>query len=179
MSSPTDFLRLALDATRLAVLGHAAVAPLDLDEIAAGLGVPKRKVQLAVVKLQEAGLLNDDTTLNRAELQAIGAALPQMEPAAEQVTSGAWTADETDVLRRAFEGNQLKHLPAPRAKRLVVLERFAQEFEPGVRYSEREVNLSIQVMYSDYAAIRRYLVDEGFMTRADGVYWRSGGRYES
>lgn len=179
MSSPTDFLRLTLDATRLAVLGHAAVGPLDLDGLADGLGAPKRKVQLAVVKLQEAGLLNDDTTLNVGELRAIGAALPQMEPAAEQVTSGTWTADETDVLRRSFEGNRLKQLPAQRGKRLVVLERFAQEFDPGVRYSEREVNLSIQVMYEDYATIRRYLVDEAFLTRADGVYWRSGGRYES
>jgi hypothetical protein len=24
--------------------------------------------------------------------------------------------------------------------------------------------------------LRRYLVDEGFLTRADGVYWRTGGR---
>ena len=31
---------------------------------------------------------------------------------------------------------------------------------------------------SDYAALRRYLVDEGMLSRADGVYWRTGGRYE-
>ena len=29
--------------------------------------------------------------------------------------------------------------------------------------------------HDDYAALRRYLVDEGFMTREGGVYWRSGG----
>lgn len=34
----------------------------------------------------------------------------------------------------------------------------------------------LQMYHPDHAALRRYLVDEGFMTRADGVYWRTGGR---
>ena len=32
--------------------------------------------------------------------------------------------------------------------------------------------------YDDYAALRRYLVDEGFLTREGGIYWRSGGTVE-
>ena len=32
------------------------------------------------------------------------------------------------------------------------------------------------MVYPDYATLRRYLVDEGLLTRADGVYWRTGGR---
>ncbi len=40
-----------------------------------------------------------------------------------------------------------------------------------------EVNFTLQLFYADYATLRRYLVDEEFMTRADGVYWRSGGRF--
>jgi len=35
----------------------------------------------------------------------------------------------------------------------------------------------LQLFYADYAALRRYLVDEGMMSRAEGVYWRTGGRY--
>jgi hypothetical protein len=34
----------------------------------------------------------------------------------------------------------------------------------------------LQLFHPDFAALRRYLVDEGFLTREDGVYWRSGGR---
>lgn len=29
--------------------------------------------------------------------------------------------------------------------------------------------------HDDFAALRRYLVDEGFLARRDGYYWRSGG----
>ena len=47
--------------------------------------------------------------------------------------------------------------------------------EPGVRYPEREVNALLAVWHPDVAALRRYLVDEGLLTREAGVYWRSGG----
>ena len=32
--------------------------------------------------------------------------------------------------------------------------------------------------HPDVAALRRYLVDDGFMERAEGVYWRVGGTVE-
>ena len=31
----------------------------------------------------------------------------------------------------------------------------------------------------DHAALRRSLVDEGFLDRDHGVYWRTGGRVET
>ena len=37
------------------------------------------------------------------------------------------------------------------------------------------VNLKLGLWHADTASLRRYLVDEGFLDRADGVYWRSGG----
>ncbi len=52
-----------------------------------------------------------------------------------------------------------------------------QEFEPGLRYQERDVNFTLQLFYEDYTSLRRYMVEEGIMTRAEGVYWRTGGRY--
>ena len=51
----------------------------------------------------------------------------------------------------------------------------AQEFEPGRRYSEPMVNLMLGKWHEDTAALRRYLVDEGFLDREAGEYWRSGG----
>jgi hypothetical protein len=60
----------------------------------------------------------------------------------------------------------------------VVLERLALEFEPGRRYPEREVNGVLSLWHPDYARLRRALVDERFMDRAAGVYWRSGGRVD-
>jgi hypothetical protein len=67
-------------------------------------------------------------------------------------------------------------LPAHRSKRLVVLERLALEFEPGRRYEEAEVNALLGRIHPDHATLRRALVDESFLDRAEGRYWRSGGR---
>jgi len=44
-----------------------------------------------------------------------------------------------------------------------------------VRYSERNVSLFLGAIHTDYAALRRYLVDQEFLSRSDGEYWRSGG----
>ncbi|MEY2418871.1 MAG: hypothetical protein QOG90_1551, partial [Actinomycetota bacterium] len=68
-------------------------------------------------------------------------------------------------------------IPAKRGKRIPVLSRLAQEFEPGVYYSEAEVNAALREFHPDVAALRRYLVEEGFMDRTPGgfTYWRTGG----
>jgi hypothetical protein len=66
-------------------------------------------------------------------------------------------------------------MPARRSKRLVVLDHIARVFEPGVSYQENEVNAYLRAFHSDYAMLRRYLVDEGFMSRDHGRYWRTGG----
>ena len=72
----------------------------------------------------------------------------------------------------------LHTLPAKRAKMLVVLDHLAQSFEPGRSYPEPEVNAILERFHPDYAALRRYLVDDQFLTREDGIYWRSGGTVE-
>lgn len=80
------------------------------------------------------------------------------------------------VLRAFFDAEgRLTTIPARHAKRLVVLDVLAQRFEPGERYSETEVNNRLRDAHDDVAALRRHLVDEGFLDREAGVYWRTGG----
>jgi hypothetical protein len=177
MLEPRDYLGVVVDPLRLAVLGHAAVGPVDVACLAGELGVTKRKMQVVVGKLQSAGLLRSDLTLDRDALRAVARSLPQDAPIDPDLIAQGWTADEARTLGRFFTGTRLKQIPTQRTKRLVVLERLAQEFEPGLRYQEKEVNFTLQLFRADYAALRRYLVDEEFMTRADGVYWRTGGRF--
>ena len=43
------------------------------------------------------------------------------------------------------------------------------------RNAERQVNDVLGALHPDYAALRRYLVDEHLMDRAGGEYWRIGG----
>lgn len=70
-------------------------------------------------------------------------------------------------------------MPAKRAKRLILLDHIARLFDVGVRYTELEVNAILRTKYDDYVALRRYLVDEGFLDRDHGEYWRSGGTVEA
>jgi hypothetical protein len=81
-----------------------------------------------------------------------------------------------DPLLRVFLSNgQIEKIPAKHLRRRQLLDKVAQAFEPGVRYPERRVSLFLRSIHADYAALRRYLVDEDFLARADGEYWRSGG----
>lgn len=77
---------------------------------------------------------------------------------------------------RAFVvDGRLKSIPTSLSKRIVILDWLAQLFEPGRHYSEKMVNLILGRVHPDTAALRRYMVDAGFLDRAAGEYWRSGG----
>ncbi len=82
------------------------------------------------------------------------------------------------VVRRFVRAGRLTVIPARRSKRRLVLDWLAQEFEPGRVYPEAAVNQVLIRFHPDFAALRRYLVDEGFMERRQGFYWRAGGTFD-
>lgn len=83
------------------------------------------------------------------------------------------------TMRPFFDENGvLVQIPMQRAKRLILLDLLAQGFLPGQLYSEGRVNLLLGQFNADWAALRRYLVDEDFLDRRDGFYWRTGGRFD-
>ena len=83
------------------------------------------------------------------------------------------------VLANFMSGDGRLHtIPSKQAKLLVVLDHLAQSFEPGRSYPEAAVNHILSTFHPDYAALRRYLVENQFLTRQDAVYWRSGGTFD-
>ena len=54
MLSPTDYLRVAVDPVRLAILGHAASGGFDVGEIAGAIGSSPRRVLREVGSLRAA-----------------------------------------------------------------------------------------------------------------------------
>lgn len=84
-------------------------------------------------------------------------------------------ANTQAVVGRFIKDRRLVIIPTKRAKLRLVLDHIAQDFEPGRTYQEPEVNELLGSYHDDYAALRRYLVDEAFLTREGGVYWRTGG----
>lgn len=86
--------------------------------------------------------------------------------------------DDHRVLRSFLtDDGRLHTIPSKRAKLLVVLDHLAQAFEPGRVYPEAEVVEVLQRFHPDHAALRRYLVDDQFLSRDAGHYWRSGGTF--
>jgi excisionase family DNA binding protein len=80
---------------------------------------------------------------------------------------------EEDVIRRHFfEGGRLKQIPGRRSKRNVVLRILARSFEPGRRYSEKEVSETLATFHPDFATLRRELIMASIMKREGGQYWR-------
>jgi len=170
-------LRAVLDPVRLAVLGASVTGAVDITAMSATLNVPRAEIARAVGSLRSSGLLRPDGTLDSESLRTVARSLPDRTGGRGAPVEGPWSDTEAQILGRFFADGRLVEIPAAAKKRRIVMEKIALEFEPGRRYSERQVNLTIQLIHDDYAAIRRYMIDEGFMDRADGAYWRTGGRY--
>jgi hypothetical protein len=87
----------------------------------------------------------------------------------------AFGPDERKVLRGYLVDGRLETIPAKGRKRDVIL-RFLRErvFTEDRDYPEPEVNQRLALFHPDVAALRRYLVDEGMVTREAGRYRRAG-----
>ena len=168
---------LAHDDRRL-VAAALILGATSLDEVVTATRLDGRRVGKAVTRLVNGGLVEwrADETLHLLG-DAFGAAVRASASVSEADGSidGDASAESARVLRAFVHDGRLQSIPATRSKRLVVLDLLAQEFEPGQHYSESVVNLMLGRWHPDTAALRRYLVDEGFLDRAQGQYWRAGG----
>ena len=85
-------------------------------------------------------------------------------------------ADPPAQLRAFIRGGRITAVPSKRTRRRLLLDEVAQAFEPGRRYPESAVNEILKSVFDDHCTLRRYLVDEAFLSRtAAGIYWRAGG----
>lgn len=79
------------------------------------------------------------------------------------------------VIAKYFEedDNRLKTFLMKEKDRLVVLDEIVKHFELGEEYSEKEIDNILKGIYEDHTAVRRALIDYGFLEReTDGSkYW--------
>lgn len=176
--TPDDILRALADPERLQLTGALARRDATAQELADVTAVTVERVRRHLNRLTSVGVvrLNDDRRSYRLDAETLRWAAEQVGPPREPgIALGAASEDEEAVLRTFFRGGRLVEVPAKGSKRRIVLERIALEFEPGVRYDERTVNAIVGRFHTDHAALRRYLVDEGLLSREAGAYWRTGG----
>ena len=177
MFQPSELIGLLADEDRRRVFAALVLGATDATEIRRVSGLDARAAGRALQRLVDAGLVvrgDDGAHHLLGEAFAITA-----RAAAAEAPRPTEHADEPEdvarVLRAFVRDGRLTSIPAVHSKRLVVLDWLVQRFEPGRRYSEEMVNLIIAQVHPDTAALRRYLVDEEFLGRERGVYWRIGG----
>jgi hypothetical protein len=179
--TPNDILRALADPDRLAIAGLLAGGERTVAELRTALGLPDKRLRMHLTKLAAAGVarLAEDRTTYRLDPETLRWAAEQVGPPRKaNMPLGAATEDEEAVLNTFFRNRRLTEIPTKQAKRRIVLERIALEFEPGRHYDEKEVNAIVGAFFGDHAALRRSLVDEGYLDRDHGQYWRAGGRVD-
>lgn len=69
------------------------------------------------------------------------------------------------VRERYFNGECLSIIPKKEKNKLEVLEEIIKLFQKNRRYDEKEINEILKNLYPDFAILRRYLVDYGYLNR--------------
>ena len=178
-------LKALSDASRLRIVGLLADGrQMTVEQLASGLGLTPGTVVHHMKRLRDAGLVESqarppyvDYSLRLGRLSAIGAELHRLAQEAageaeQKFERPGWaSAEDGRILKSFLDGDRLVSIPAQHAKRLVVLRFLAETlFEKKRKYLEKEVNQLLAVRHPDAASLRRYLVDEGFMSRKNSVY---------
>jgi hypothetical protein len=172
---------LLADDDRRRVFAALVLGGSTLEEVRALTGLSSRRAVTALARLVAGDLVirsdrGEHVLRGEAFRLAAMAAAPK-RPGPDPTDDVA--EDDARILRRYYRGGRLTQIPPQRSRKLVILDRLAQEFDVGSRYSERQVNAILRRFHDDVASLRRFLVDEGFLDRASGEYWRSGGSVET
>ena len=174
-----EIVRLLAQPDRLRVCAALALGASTRPELAERTGLSGRQLDKALARLVAAGLVaraGTNLALVADHFEEASRAVSAVEEAEAPVADDL-PKEAAKVMRTFVRSGRLSSIPAARSKRLVVLDWLAQRFEPGRRYPEREVNAILREVHLDVAALRRYLVDEGFLDRLGGEYWRVGGTF--
>jgi hypothetical protein len=174
-ADPVALLAALANDARLRVFAHVLLTGGTTTGVAEACGLRDKDALRLLTRLESVGLVAKDGSNWAARPEVLRQAVTDAVPDESPAVVGATDPETAAVLRAFLPRGRLDQIPAGRTKRLVVLDHIARVFEPGVRYVEQDVNGLLEAFHPDYAALRRYLVDEGFLARDAGSYWRSGG----
>lgn len=169
---------LLAEPSRRRVVAAMILGATSKADITAQTGLEPRPVVDALERLVGAGLVETVGDGDYVLLaQAFELAARAEAPGKPDTAFPDESAERRRILDSSLRDGRLVRMPAKRSQRLVLLDHLAQRFEPGERYTERQVNAMLASVDADTATLRRYLVDEAILDRGDGMYWRIGGTY--
>lgn len=163
---------------RLKIAGLLANRAHTAEELAQTVNQSPANVYRHLELLEDLSLVHRDGQEYRLDVKALET-LNRRIHAGRRPQADLSDFEGSDFDRKVFktfmdENGRFKALPNQQKKMLVILKYLRDQFEVGVRYSEKQVNEILAQFYQDTASLRRDLVDTGLLAREDGggEYWR-------
>ncbi len=185
-------LKALADPMRLRIAGRLADAAMTEAALAAALRSSPGAIRRHLERLAAVGLVERHETAGEVRYRLridgfhalgrrIAAADGSGDPGPGVGPDGSpLPADVARVLRGYFDDDRLTAIPANLGKRTIVLTYLRDRcFIEDRPYPEKEVNQRLGLFHPDVATLRRYMVDGGLLTRADGLYRRPGDQPRS
>ncbi|KAA1180748.1 metalloregulator ArsR/SmtB family transcription factor [Paenibacillus sp. B2(2019)] len=169
------------DPTRLRLLLLLSQGEMHGQALAEKLNLSQPTVTHHAAKLREAALIKERRDKNTVYFKLNPEFISSRAEASLQFifSKGARNMEEKSpenslkesVLRNFFsKDGRLRQIPAQYKKKLIALQYMVEKLEPGVVYSEKEINEFIKQFHEDFATIRREFIMHQFMYRENDKY---------
>lgn len=173
-----EIIKAMADGSRLRILHALIEKPYYVEELAARLNVGAPTISFHLKKLEQAGFVKKEKeqyyVMFYVNTKALGITLRELvliEDNEKGIQDERLAGYRTKVIKTYFKHGKLNRLPSQEKKRKIILDVFADMFNPEKKYSENEINEKIAESFDDYCTVRRELIDRKIMAR-DGVqYW--------
>lgn len=169
------------DPTRMRILLLLSKGEMHGQALAEKLNLSQPTVTHHAAKLREAALIKERRdkntvyfTLNPEFIEASSEASLKFifaKGAEHMEQESPEQGLKESVLRNFFaKDGRLRQIPAQYKKKLIALQYMVEKLEPGVVYTEKEINEFIKQFHEDFATIRREFIMHQFMYRQNDKY---------
>ena len=175
-----NFYKTLGDKTRIKLLIMlSANGSMSGQQLAEKLAVTPPTVSHHISKLKESSLIRERRDKNtiyyfvneKSLLQYNDALIAVLNRSKGEEEENMKKKENQEVLKNfLLPDGRLKTIPAQRKKKLIIFEHILEEFQLGVKYSEKEINDHIKKFHDDYATIRREFIINHYMNRENGIY---------
>jgi hypothetical protein len=176
-----DFLKAMADVDRLKIIGLLAQGAAPMDKITQGVSLTTRKAFNHLAFLEHVGMVKrngEAYELVTGGLEKLAGRRLETSPAG-YIPDPGLDENRRQVLADCLNADgTIRRLPNSRTQAVkfrYLLEYLLAAFQPGIDYTEKQVNAILGRFHEDTSGLRRDLVDAGMLSRVrDGSrYWRS------
>jgi len=168
------------DRSRLQILKSLAMEDMYVERLAERLGLTPPTISFHLKKLADAGAVKSYKTqyytmyaLEKSVFMTSILDLIQEKSDEAELQKQRDEAYRKKVIDTFFEYGKLKSIPMQKKKERIILEEIVKSFEPGRRYTEREVNIILADFHDDFCTLRRDMIGEKLLARDHQIYWRT------